>query len=69
MNLPLFYVSYSEGIRFFLCETLATGFAKEKAFGPYGDLKKHVKLYKINSYETIPNFFSNQDDYVIKIFN
>jgi hypothetical protein len=69
MQFPIYFVSFPEGVQFFLSGTIAGAFAKEKAFGAYGNLKNHVKLCKINICETLPNFFSNQDDYVIEMYN
>ena len=64
------FVSYSEGVRFFLCETLALDFAKDNAFGRKDNPQKnHVKVYKFHLYDTLPNFFENQDKYLIKTFN
>ena len=68
--MELYFVSYSEGIRFFLGDTLALAFAKDKAFGRRNiPLEKNVKVYKFDLYDTLPNFFENQDDYLVKIFN
>ncbi len=70
MYFGICFVSYPDGIRFFLCETLALGFAKDKAYGRVSNPQKnHVKVYKFNLYDTLPNFFENQNEYLIKTFN
>mgnify|MGYP001577261848 FL=1 len=64
------YVSYSEGIKFFLDDTLAVSFAQDKAFGRRNSTaEKNVKVYKFHLYDTIPNFSENHDAYLFKTFN
>ena len=70
LNFCIYFVSYSEGVRFFLDNALALGFAKDKAFGRRDNPHKNkVKVYKFNMFDTLPNFFDNQDDYLFKTFN